>query len=354
MQKTNKLVDLKLDSRFSRMDPASRRPAPDQNSRTAQWSFYALFSFLFCSFLHMHCLEAQGAVMHLRALLDTRSQFNVISASAAKKLGLPIAKSDVTIRGVGAGRPYHTDGKLELAVALPRGKYSLSCDILEHVVAELQNDQFDGYRLDDPDFHTTKSVDILIGMSNYNDFVLPYRVPIDGMWLQHTVLGWALTGKLINQYPSPVPGVCHAGPIFTSAPGAHDEQPPPAACLIPDQQTAQMHRNSDANAPTHPTEVCCRLEFRSALIHRSAGEYVGAYFTNLGLFALRGGQWLLPTWFYSTPPLFHDITFSLERFGNSAMAPGAIPKVGVLPYNARCRPMAAYLCWNCIQDTYWL
>ena len=101
------------------------------------------------------------------------------------------------------GAPRRTSGRVEITIPIEgRGDYSLSCDVLDKVVAELRTtrlpkkflDKFDGYELADPTFHTATTIDILIAMADYNDLILPDRVPIDDMWLQHTLFGWAVTG----------------------------------------------------------------------------------------------------------------------------------------------------------------
>ena len=167
-------------------------------------SCVALGSVVFLCTVQVPCVDSYGGISHLRAMLDTGSQVNVVSAEAVERLGLQISKSTVSIAGVGGTRPQRTGGCVRLDVMLPGdSKMRLHCDVLQRVVGDLCTARipknflakFEGYTLADPLFHSAKNIDLLIGMANYNDLILKDRVQVDNLWLQHTVFGWAVTGK---------------------------------------------------------------------------------------------------------------------------------------------------------------
>ena len=39
---------------------------------------------------------------------------------------------------------------------------------------------------------------MIIGIGNYHDFILKERIKKDQMWLQHTLFGWAVTGRPVK------------------------------------------------------------------------------------------------------------------------------------------------------------
>ena len=215
-------------------------------------------SIVFLCTVQLPCIDAEGAVVHLRAMLDTGSQVNVISATAAEKLGLPITESDISIRGVGAGRPRRTSGKVSFGVPVQgRPDLQLCCDILDKVVGELCTtrlpkkflEKFADYSLADPTFHTASTIDILVGMANYNDIILPDRVPIDDMWLQHTLFGWAVTGRLSSRPQDGAPGVFYAGPVLTTTPGVHHDRPGYVVALVADNGLLEFKRFWEVEEP---------------------------------------------------------------------------------------------------------
>ena len=159
---------------------------------------------VFLCTVKMPLVNAQGGLTSVRAMLDTGSQCNVITERIAKKLGWPIAKTTTTIQGVGSAPVQGTLGTIGFPVLLPdKSKYKVTAHVMEHAIGHLRTarfppdflKQFDGYPLADPEFHTADSVDMLIGIGNYHDFILKERVRKDQMWLQHTVFGWAVSGK---------------------------------------------------------------------------------------------------------------------------------------------------------------
>ena len=161
--------------------------------------------FLSC-IIQLPLINAYGTVTTLRAMLDTGSQVEIISKSAAEKLVWDITGKPVSIRGVGGGKLKTTLWELQFPIMLPGGqRYTLTCHVVDDLVGELSTtrlpksflDQFEGYPLADPTFHTATRVDLIIGMAHYHAFVLKEKIQVDNMWLIHTVMAWAVTGKSV-------------------------------------------------------------------------------------------------------------------------------------------------------------
>ena len=185
---------------------------------------------VFLCTVQIQVLNKKGEQTTLRAMLDTGSQVEMISKNAADRLGWDIYGLPVSIRGIGGGELQRTHGQMDFTIMRPGGgKYKLTCHVLDKLVGDLSTtrlpasfmEKFQDYVLADPDFHTASHIDVLIGMGCYNDFVLPEREQIDCLWLLHTVLGWAVTGRPVKskpKHPTPsvmqtnlglIAGVCH-------------------------------------------------------------------------------------------------------------------------------------------------
>ena len=191
-------------------------------------------SVVFLFTVQMPCLDAYGGVANLRAMLDTGSQVDIITSTAAERLGLTLKPSNISIKGVGLGRSQRTVGAVDLTVLLPGDKqHTIQCDVLDQVVGELLTtrlpanfmDRFKGYELADPNFHTAKHIDVLIGMVHYPHLVLHERAQVDNLWLMHTVFGWAVTGRPSKyQAKKREPVVLSAAPTTFDGPGLYRDR----------------------------------------------------------------------------------------------------------------------------------
>ena len=148
-------------------------------------------------------ISAFGHQVTLRAMLDTGSQVELISASAAAKIGHDVKPTGLQIQGVGGGKVSAIKGQISFIILIPGGRVRMTCYVLPEVVGLLPTTQlpagilrrFDGYTLADPKFQEERPVDLLIGMGYFNTFVLDERVQFDSMYLQNTLFGWAVTGR---------------------------------------------------------------------------------------------------------------------------------------------------------------
>ena len=185
---------------------------------------------IFLCTVQIPCLDAYGGVTMLRAMLDTGSQVDIITADAAEKLGFDVQKSTLEIVGVGSARSQRALGRVDFSILLPDQKqYKVSCDVLNQVVGDLCIgrmppkflDKFKGYDLADPNFYRAKKIDVLLGMVHFPHLVLKDREQVDSMWLLHTVFGWAVTGQPTKTVRRKCPRrVQMSGPVTYSASGS--------------------------------------------------------------------------------------------------------------------------------------
>ena len=148
-------------------------------------------------------ISAFGHQVTVRAMFDTGSQVELISAAAAKKIGHDVKPTGLQIQGVGGGKVSAIKGQISFIILIPGGRVRMTCYVLPEVVGPLPTTQlsseilqrFDGYTLADPKFQEERPVDLLIGMGYFNTFVLDERVQFDSMYLQNTLFGWAVTGR---------------------------------------------------------------------------------------------------------------------------------------------------------------
>ena len=184
---------------------------------------------VFLCTIQIHAANKECELTTLRAMLNDGSQVEMISKTSADRQGWDIYGQSVSIRGIGGGEQ-RTHGQTDFIIMLQGGvKYKLTCHLLHELVGELSTTTlpasfmktFQNYTFADSKYHTASHIDVLIGMSFYNDFVLIERTKLDHLWLLHTVLGWAVTvhpvkGKARHPTPSVLQmnralnaGVCH-------------------------------------------------------------------------------------------------------------------------------------------------
>lgn len=150
---------------------------------------------------------ADGSYITLRALIDQGSQTSLITENAAQMLRLPRERCKGVIFGVGA-RGNNCKGVLNIKCAAVRGNYTFHTEvyIMRHLINNLPNSTFKkpswfdlkNISLADPDFYTSRPVDILLGADIYSDIIQEGIIkqgktqPV----AQQTRLGWILCGNV--------------------------------------------------------------------------------------------------------------------------------------------------------------
>ena len=159
--------------------------------------------------------KPDGTTVSIRAMLDTGAECNVLSAEAANRINASIQPTTTRIFGVGGANGPSVLGKTSLDVQAgpDDATFTVNAFVMQNVVRALPRNplprdllqQFSQYKLADPHFSTATTIDMLIGIENYHDFVCQKRVKVANMWLQETILGWTVSGKPFKR--SPTPGV---------------------------------------------------------------------------------------------------------------------------------------------------
>ena len=102
---------------------------------------------------------------------------------------------------------------MQVKAGLDDATFTIHAFVMKDVVRPLPRNplpqeliqQLDKYKLADPTFSTATTIDMLIGIENYHDFVCQKRMKVANMWLQETIFGWTVSGKPFKR--SPTPGV---------------------------------------------------------------------------------------------------------------------------------------------------
>ena len=157
------------------------------------------------------CLDAFGGITHLRAVLDIGSRMHVITQAAMDRLEMKISAFATSSGGVGGSESQRMGGRVLLMPILPGDtQLKVPGDGPEQVederyIARIITNfwkKFNDYQLTDPPPHAAPHIEILTGMANYSCLTLDDCIPVDDMWLQRTVFGWAVTtGKSRKDNP---------------------------------------------------------------------------------------------------------------------------------------------------------
>ena len=235
--------------------------------------------------------KPDGTTVSIRAMLDTGAECNVLSAEAANRINASIQPTTTRIFGVGGANGPSVLGKTSLNVnAGPDdATFTVNAFVMQNVVRALPRNplprnllqQFSHYKLADPHFSTATTIDMLIGIENYHDFVCQKRVKVANMWLQETILGWTVSGKPFKR--SPTPGVKAFTCFLTTYARESD-------VLLPSQlhdsacadlrQFERFWTQEDPPQPTKPhlttEETDCQAHFDETTTRQADGRVVVA------------------------------------------------------------------------------
>lgn len=179
-------------------------------------------SHIFLSTVVLVVKDRNGDKQLARALLDNGSQVNIMSERLCQTLKLKRRAVNVSIYGIG-----QAESKARHAVSATIGSrmtdYTIGMDflVLQKVTTELPSVTVpithwkvpEGLMLADPDFNTSKRIDLIIGAEHFYDFLKEKELKrinlgIGLPTLVDTKFGWIVTGKLNVHSRSPVH--CHA------------------------------------------------------------------------------------------------------------------------------------------------
>lgn len=152
--------------------------------------------------------DRYGRLHPARALLDQGSETSLISARLAAKLKLPFSAVSVAVYGVGGPKTGRVRSRIDLRLSLrvDGPEIAFIALVLPQLIAYsgsrvhglLPLPHLKGLQLAGPDFLSSESVDLILGVNVFAEILLPglrkgtANVPI----AQKTKLGWILSGPV--------------------------------------------------------------------------------------------------------------------------------------------------------------
>lgn len=157
--------------------------------------------------VEMYVKASDGSMMRMRALLDQGSQINLITESAAQRLGLPRQKQNAAVSGIGI-KSQQSKGTINLECHSCYGDYVFHTQalVMPKMVNNLPNYTFEpqewphlqNIKLADTKYNVSRSVDILLDAGVYSQIIMDriLRGPLEAPLAQETKLGWVLLGNI--------------------------------------------------------------------------------------------------------------------------------------------------------------
>lgn len=140
----------------------------------------------------------------IRALCDSGSQINLITASTVRKLGLNSEKTSLSVSGVNSTKNHHITGKVTLQINFINSENCckaifyivpwITKPLPEKRIQATEYKQFLSLSLADPKFHTTSAIEALFGIDIWIKIVQPnIKRSADNLILaQETKLGYII------------------------------------------------------------------------------------------------------------------------------------------------------------------
>ncbi|XP_037910069.1 uncharacterized protein LOC119650916 [Hermetia illucens] len=157
----------------------------------------------------------KGKSIEMRALLDSRSQINIITEMAVRKLGLQPTSYHIHIRGLG-GASQQSQQKVTLSLQSRITTFARKIDaiVLPHITSSQPSQGLNSrnwaipgnIQLADPHFDREGHIDLLLGADIYYELLatgqmrLSRNLPL----LQNTVFGWIIAGRVATSYQKEV------------------------------------------------------------------------------------------------------------------------------------------------------
>lgn len=150
--------------------------------------------------------DVDGKLHVCRALLDSGSQSNFISADLQKRLNLPLKKTHITITGVNQSSS-SVSHSTQIRVFSRYNSFcaKMTCLILNKVTENIPLTSVDraqcrlpvGIKLADPEFNVSRPIELLIGADTFWDLMCVGQLKsIHHPLLQKTQFGWVAAGRI--------------------------------------------------------------------------------------------------------------------------------------------------------------
>ncbi|XP_025835281.1 uncharacterized protein LOC108742837 isoform X2 [Agrilus planipennis] len=151
--------------------------------------------------------DKQGREHECRALLDSCSQPNIMTAALCKKLGLEQLKTNITLSGIDQGtRHVACKATTKLKSRINNFSTSITYIVIDKISDNLPSRHVRlnkvqipaGIELADPQFNYSRPVDILIGASLFYQLMSVGQIKLSENQpiFQKTVLGWIVAGSI--------------------------------------------------------------------------------------------------------------------------------------------------------------
>ena len=149
------------------------------------------------------CVDSKGTIQLGRALIDTGSSLNMVTAEFAAKLDFKPKPCNFKIGTVGNNNPQQSKGTVDFNITTTEGQsVAVHALILDQCTGKLPMAKVNvemiaelaGKKLADPAFHTPAPVDMILGIELFNTLMLNERIRCGRIVLSETRLGWMLTG----------------------------------------------------------------------------------------------------------------------------------------------------------------
>lgn len=155
--------------------------------------------------VRLYVYDANGSMHLVKAVLDSGSQSNFISAKMCNKLGLNKEPTHVSIAGINdSGSTFNHKCQIKIKSIYNDYSVKLTCLVIPQIAGNLPAYEIDTVdwkipstiQLADPDFSKPSEVDLLLGASHFCEFLergqlqLSKHLPV----LQNTKFGWIASG----------------------------------------------------------------------------------------------------------------------------------------------------------------
>ena len=125
-------------------------------------------------------LEINGELFHVRIVLDSTSQKNLITEAAVQRLQIRRQKQTRRICGVGGNKVCDDDGQVQLIRPSDNEPISMTASILQKLTNNLPSKRIniDNWKtvkelqLADPGFNDPQEIDMIIGAVHYEDMMI--------------------------------------------------------------------------------------------------------------------------------------------------------------------------------------
>ena len=145
--------------------------------------------------------DSKGSPVHLRVMLDSRSQIRFITSDKARALMLPIKETSTTLTP-------HVADTTQRVNQLLATKISDSIDVNLFIVSKITN-HIPSHKIDisqvrhirnlnmaDPQFNVPTTIDVLLAADVIEEVMLDNRIKENGVYQRESLIGWIVSSPV--------------------------------------------------------------------------------------------------------------------------------------------------------------